>query len=172
MQMISQVMGVLLTVGVVISLQMKKKWQIFSVSLVVNLLSAVTVLLADGFNSAVLVNCLGCVQIVVTLWHDEKGFPPPVWEKLAFLALYVGAGVLGYNKPLDLLSILAAVFYMLSVFQKKEQWVRIFLLGNMASWAVYYTILKNTAVFGQFAGIASSVIALVRYGRKKSSEKE
>jgi hypothetical protein len=84
-----------------------------------------------------------------------------------FFALYMVLCVLGYHKPLDLLSFVAAAFYMLSVFQKKEQTMRLFLLGNMSTWAVYHLILRSTSFFAQLAGITSSVIALVRYRKGK-----
>ncbi|MBQ8893775.1 MAG: YgjV family protein [Clostridia bacterium] len=164
---IGQILGILVTAGVVISLQMKKKWQMLLVSVAVNLLAAANILLLDQINSAVLVNCLACVQIGVSLWHDHRGTKVTLAEKIIFLALYLSLGIMGYEKPMDLLSILAAMLYMLSVFQKKEQYVRLFLMGNMSVWTVYHLILGSTAVFAQLAGITSSVIAIIRY--KKSS---
>lgn len=164
---VGQALGLLITVGVVLSLQMKKKGQILTVSLMANLLSAGNVLLLDGFNSAVLVNVLACLQILVTFWHEKKQLAMPVWEKLAFFGLYMALCVWGYHKPLDLLSFVAATFYMLSVFQKKEQHIRLFLLGNMTTWAVYHLILGSTALLAQLAGITSSVIALIRYRKDK-----
>lgn len=164
---IGQIFGLLVTVSVVLSLQMKKKGQILALSIIVNLFSVGNILLLDGFNSAVLVNVLACLQILMTFWHEKKNLAVPLWEKLLFFALYMVLCVLGYHKPLDLLSFVAAAFYMLSVFQKKEQTMRLFLLGNMSTWAVYHLILRSTSFFAQLAGITSSVIALVRYRKGK-----
>ena len=100
------------------------------------------------------------------LWHEFRKTEPSLAEKIIFLVLYVVGGAMGYHVPLDLLSITAAVFYMLAVFQKKEQNIRLFLLGNMATWTVYHAILGSTAIFAQLAGIVSSVIALIRYRKQ------
>ena len=164
---LGQIFGLLGAVGVVVSLQMKKKWQILAVSVFVNICGAVNILLLDQFNSGVLLNLLACLQIGATTWHEHKEIPIPLWEKLVFLGLYLTLGIVGYARPLDLLSILAAVFYMCSVFQKKEQNVRLFLLGNMTTWAVYHAILGSTSLIAQLAGIASSLIALWRYKKTK-----
>ena len=69
---------------------------------------------------------------------------------------------------IDVLSIIAATLYMFAMFQKKEQHIRLFLLGNMATWTVYHAIIGSTAIFAQLAGIVSSIIALVRYRKEKS----
>ena len=164
-----QGLGLLVIVGVIISLQMKKKWQILTVSILVNLLSVGNILLLDRFNSAVLVNLLACVQIPVSIWHDRRKIPVSIWEKVIFFTLYMVLCVLGYHKPLDLFSFLASILYMLSVFQQKEQLVRLFLLGNMTTWAVYHFILGSTALFAQLAGITSSLIAIIRYHRKNNA---
>jgi membrane associated rhomboid family serine protease len=78
-------------------------------------------------------------------------------------------GLLGYNTPLDILSIVAAVFYMLAVFQKKEQNTRLMLLVNLGTWTVYHTIIGSTAVFAHVAGLISSLIALYRYRNSNKS---
>ncbi|MEE1012108.1 MAG: YgjV family protein, partial [Acutalibacteraceae bacterium] len=75
----------------------------------------------------------------------------------------------GNGTPLDLLSTVAAVFYMIAMFQKKEQHIRLFLLANLSCWTVYLTITGSTSVFAQIAGIISSLIALFRY--RKSNKK-
>ena len=69
-----------------------------------------------------------------------------------------------------ILSIVAAVFYMISMFQKKEQNVRLFLLANMSAWTIYHAVIGSTAIFAQIAGIISSLIALFRYRKKEKRD--
>lgn len=160
---IAQFLGILVTVGVIITLQMKKKKQMLMVSVIVNLLSAANILLLDGFNSGVIVCCVAVLQLLVSIWHEFKNTEAGPAEKIIFLVLYVAGGVIGIKIPLDILSTVAAVFYMLAVFQKKEQNIRLMLLANLTTWTVYHSILGSTAVFAQIAGIISSLIALYRY---------
>ncbi len=160
---IAQFLGVLVTIGVIATQQMKKRKQMLIVSLAVNALSAANILLLDSFNSGVIVCCVAVVQLLVSIWHEIKNTDIKLPEKIFFLVLYVAGGMLGVKVPLDLLSVFAALFYMLAVFQKKEQNIRLMLLVNLTTWTVYYSIIGSTAVFAQVAGIISSLIALCRY---------
>lgn len=168
---IAQILGILVTIGVIVNLQLKKKKQMLILSIIINLMSAANILLLDGFNSGVTVCLVAVIQLFVSLWHERKNTDVSLAEKIIFLVLYVMGGVLGYNNPLDLLSIFAAVFYMLAFFQKKEQNIRLMLLVNLSTWTVYHTIIRSTAVFAQVAGLISSLIALYRY-RNKDKKKE
>lgn len=163
---IGQILGILVTVGVIVTLQLKKKKQMLIVSVFVNAMTAANILLLDEFNSGVIVCSVAVLQLLLSIIHEFKGTQPPRIEQIIFLVLYVAGGALGYQSPVDLLSIVAAVFYMLAVFQKKEQNIRIMLLVNLSLWTVYHTILQSTAVFAQIAGIVSSLIALYRFRKK------
>lgn len=161
-----QIVGVLVTVTVIIIQQLKKRKQILWASVFVNILGALNVLLLNGFGSGVIVNFVAIVQILVAIWHESRNTTENTIEKVVFLILYVGCGILCYSSPIDILAVLAAVFYMIAMLQKKEQRIRICLLVNMTTWTVYHAILGSTAIFAQIAGIISSIIALYRYRKK------
>ena len=163
---IGQAVGILVTIGAVVNLQLKKKQHMYILSIIVNILSALNILLLGGFSSGVLICLVADIQIAMAIWHDKKQTQARLPEQIIFLALYVVSGLLGFNTWIDVLSIVAAVLYMLAMFQKKEQNIRLFLLGNMATWTVYHAVLGSTAIFAQLAGIVSSLIALARYRKK------
>ncbi len=163
---IGQALGVIVTIGAIVTLQLKNKKQMLLVSAGVNILAAFNILLLDSFSSGVIINLVAVLQIVLSLWHEKKNTDVTLPEKIIFLVLYVTGGALGFKSAIDILSIVAAVFYMLAMFQKKEQRIRLFLMGNMLSWTIYHAVLRSTAIFAQLAGIASSVIALIRYRKK------
>ncbi len=164
---IGQAIGVLVAIGAVVNLQLKKKRRMLLLSIVVNMLSALNILLLGQSGSGVVIMVVAIVQILFSLWHDKKDTDVTLIEKILFFILYVFGGALAYKSPIDLLSIVAAVCYMFAMFQKKEQNIRLFLLVNMSSWTVYFIVLKSTAVFAQLAGIISSLIALYRYRKDK-----
>ncbi len=163
---IGQIVGILVTIGAIVNLQLKKKQHMYILSIIVNILSALNILLLDGFSSGVIICLVADVQIAVAYWHDKKQTDVKLAEKIIFFALYVAGGLLGFNTWIDVLSIIAAALYMFAMFQKKEQNIRLFLLGNMATWTVYHAVLGSTAIFAQIAGIISSVIALIRYRKQ------
>lgn len=168
---IAQIFGVFVTLGVILTLQLKKKKQMLIVSVFVNAFTAANILLLDGFNSGVVVCLVAVLQLFLSIWHEYKNTQSGIAEKIIFLILYAAGGLIGYKIPLDLLSTVAAVFYMLAVFQKKEQNIRLMLLVNLSFWTVYHSVLGSTAVFAQIAGIISSLIALYRY-RNADKNKE
>lgn len=164
---IGQALGIVVTIGAILTMQIKNRKPMLIVSAVVNVLSALNILLLDKFSSGVIICLVAVLQIIFSLMHEKKGTEIPLAEKIVFFVLYVAGGILGFEKGIDVLSIIAAVLYMLAMIQKKEQHIRLFLLGNMATWTVYHTILGSTAVFAQLAGIISSLIALYRYRKNK-----
>ena len=163
---IGQVLGILVTIGAIVNLQLKEKKHMFVLSIVVNILSSLNILLLGEWSSGVIICAVAVIQILFSIWHDKKGTEAKLPEKILFLVLYVGGGLLGYKTPIDILSIVAAVFYMIAMFQKKEQNIRAFLLANMSCWTVYHFVLGSTAIFAQIAGIISSLIAMYRYRKK------
>lgn len=164
---IGQVLGLFIVAGVILTQQLKKRKQMLAVSVVVNLMTAANILLLENFNSGVIVCCVAVLQLFVSLWHEAKNTQSSTVEKIIFMVLYVAGGAIGVKAPIDLLSIFAAVFYMLAVFQKKEQNIRLMLLANLSLWTVYYAIIGSTAILAQIAGIVSSLIALYRYRNKE-----
>lgn len=164
---IGQIIGILVTIGAIINLQLKKKQHMFILSIVVNILSALNILLLDKeLSSGAIICLLAVVQIVVAYIHDKKQTNVHIAEQIVFFILYVAGGLLGFKTWIDILSIVAAALYMFAMFQKKEQHIRLFLLGNMATWTVYHAVLGSTAIFAQIAGIISSIIALIRYRKQ------
>ncbi len=163
---IAQFFGILVTAGVILNLQLKSKRQMLILSIVINLLSSLNVLLLDGFTSGMIICAVAVLQLIMQLWHDHKGTETKVPEMIFFSILYVGGGIIGFEKWIDILAIIAAVLYMTAMFQKKEQRIRLILLANLSTWTVYHAILGSTAFFAQVAGIISSVVALVRYRKK------
>ncbi|MBQ3537267.1 MAG: YgjV family protein [Clostridia bacterium] len=166
-EIIGQVLGIAVTVGAVVSLQLKKKRQMLIMSAVVNVLSALNIFCLSDSYSGVIICLVAVLQIFFSLWHEKKNTEPKIPENIIFLILYIAGGAVGFGSPIDILSIIAAVLYMLAMIQKKEQRIRIFLLGNMASWTIYHAYFRNSAIFAQIAGIISSLIALFRYRKTK-----
>ena len=160
---IGQVLGLFVTAVVILTLQLKKKKQMLIASIASNILSAANILLLGSFNSGVIVCCVAVFQLILSLWHEHKKTDVTIIEKIIFLILYVTGGAIGFATWIDLLCIVAAVFYMLAMLQKKEQHIRLFLLANLSTWIIYHSILGSTAVFAQIAGFISSVIALYRF---------
>ena len=117
---IGQALGIVVTIGAILTMQIKNRKPMLIVSAVVNVLSALNILLLDKFSSGVIICLVAVLQIIFSLMHEKKGTEIPLAEKIVFFVLYVAGGILGFEKGIDVLSIIAAVLYKLLVLYRGE----------------------------------------------------
>lgn len=163
---IAQFLGILIFIGSVICMQPKKKIHIILISAVINILSALNILLLDQFGSGVIINLVAVLQVALALRHECKGTEPSKAEKIVFLIVYLVCGFASFRQALDILPIVAVVFYLMAIFQKEEQRLRMYMLGNAVAWTIYHGVIGSTAVIGQIANGCSAIIAIWRYYKK------
>ena len=171
---IAQAFGIFATLCCFAMPLFKKKWQMLLVNVAGNLFFILNLLLLGahsgdwlGNATAMIVNLVSLVQVLISYRHVQKGTPVTKAENLVFLALYVGMGFIGFNRVLDFLPIIASVFNMLAVFQKDEQKTRYLVLCNASIFCTYYIIIGSTSLLAELMAVITTVIALIKY-RKNS----
>lgn len=167
---IAQAFGIFATLCCFAMPLFKKKWQMLLVNVAGNLFFILNLLLLGahsgdwlGNATAMIVNLVSLVQVLISFRHVQKGTPVTKAENLVFLALYVGMGFIGFNRALDFLPIIASVFNMLAVFQKDEQKTRYLVLCNASIFCTYYIIIGSTSLLAELMAVITTVIALVKY---------
>ena len=164
---IGQALGILAIAMTILMFQLKNKTHMLFVNIISNAAVARNVLfIKNEFNSGVIICLIAIVQIIVSHIHDKKGTEVPVIEKIIFFVFFFSGGLFGFTGPKEILPIIAAVFYMIAMFQKNPQRIRYILLGNMSAWVIYFISPFSTSIFAQIAGIISSVIGILRYRKK------
>ena len=181
---IGQICGIIGTIITIIMPQFSKKNQITICGMLVNLMSALNYWLIGATISAALLCVVAIVQSGVLLIHNKKETEVTTAESILFLLLYLGVGFWGmltapgfiwelsWHNVLELLPIIGAVMFMLSVFSKGEQRTRLFLCLNGAVWAIYTAIIRATTFFSCFAAMTSSIIALRKYRKPEKKDAE
>ncbi|MBE6718101.1 MAG: YgjV family protein [Ruminococcaceae bacterium] len=167
MKLASDILGYIATLMFIISFQLPKRKYILSAQAVTNFLGAVNVLLIAGLNSAVLLNLLGAIHIIVIIEHCINQKESTKKEKILFFILYVAAGLIGLRKVIDIIPLIGTLFFMGGVFQTKEQNIRIFNLVNILVYLVYYAMIGSTLIYAQIFATCSVLISLFRYRTKK-----
>lgn len=170
----AQVFGILATLCCFAMPLFKKKWQMLLVNVGGNLFFILNLLLlglhetGDLFANAtaMIVNLVSLVQVLISYWHVKKGTPVTTPENIIFLLLYVGLGFIGFNRALDLLPIAASVFNMLAVFQRDEQKTRLLVLGNASIFCAYYIIIGSTSLLAELMAVVTTLIGLIKYRKK------
>lgn len=170
---VAQAFGIFATLSCFAMPLFKKKWQMLLVNVAGNLFFILNLLLLGahsgdwlGNATAMIVNLVSLVQVLISYRHVQKGTPVKKTENLIFLALYVGMGFIGFNRALDFLPIIASVFNMLAVFQKDEQKTRYLILCNASIFCTYYIIIGSTSLLAELMAVITTVIALVKYRKK------
>lgn len=175
---IGQILGLMSTVCTIILPFLKKKWQILSANIAVNLLICLNMLLIGQFGSAAFLCLVAVVQSIVSIGHNTKGTKVSLPETIIFTILYVGFGFLGiFTAPdfvwainvqnlIELMPIVGALLLMVSVFAPDEQTTRKWLLGNAIIWTVYTAIVGSTAFFTDLVCAVSTTMALYKYRKK------
>ena len=172
---IAQAFGIFATLCCFAMPLFKQKWQMLMITIGSNLFFILNLLflgLHETGNlftnaTAMLVNLVSLVQVLISYWHVKKNSPVSNLENVLFLLLYVGMGFMGFNRALDLLPIVGSVFNMLAVFQKDEQKTRYLVLCNASIFCAYYIILGSTSLLAELMAVITTVVALIKY-RKKS----
>ncbi len=162
---VAQAFGILTTVVCLVMPMMKYKWQMLVCNALSNLFAGANILLL-GQVGALPVYIIAILQVFVTLWHLWKNTSIRKWENVLFLILYLSCGLAGFQKPLDLLPTVGAMFNMLATFQLDAQRSRMFLLVNASVFTLYYLLLGSTSIFSTLITVASTAAALYRYRKK------
>lgn len=169
---VGQGCGIAVTLLSIIFPLCKKKKRMLMLSAVVNALAVANLLLIGQFGAAVFLNGFAVIHLLITLWHFSADRPIVLWEKLLFMAGYIGIGACGAvaaQNPiwmLELLPVAAVIPFCLSVIVRDEQKTRKILLANILIWMVYYIAVGSTMVLAQTVSLISTVAALITYRKK------
>lgn len=180
---VGQLLGILATIICIILPLFKKKWQMLVGTIVLNALMALNYVLIGQKGSAACLCLTAIVQSIVSLIHVVKETKVKHAEKIGFLILYVGFGIYGYvaalglsiqitiRSVLEILPIVGSVMNMISVFVRKEQSTRKYLLASAAAWSVYTAAIGSTTFFAEIFALLSTCAAMYHH-RQVTVQKE
>lgn len=110
------------------------------------------------------------------LIQSKREISERLWEKILFIALYFTAWGIGFafslgnGTPLylDLMTLVATIFFMGIVLIPRERDMRLCTLGNSLIYFTYDIINLNIAAIAKLFSIISVIVALIRYRKKKN----
>lgn len=171
---IAQAFGIFATLCCFSMPLFKRKWQMLLVNVAGNLFFILNLLFL-GYHetgsifanaTAMIVNVISLVQVLISFWHVKKDIPVTTAENIIFLILYVFMGFIGFHRILDFLPIIASVFNMLAVFQKDEQKTRYLVLCNASIFCAYYIIIGSTSLLAELMAVVTTLVGLIKYRKK------
>lgn len=177
LEIIGQAFGILAIAVSVVSMQLKKRWQILLALAFLNLFLVLNQSFL-GMSPSAIIGCgLAAVHCPINAYKVKKGIAVSRLENVIWSILYLaswGTGLylaaqMGVISWLDALPFLGIVTFICSVFVPKERDVRVFTLLNALVYLVYNALNLNVAAVSQVLTIISVVVALVRYREKKET---
>ena len=175
LEILGQIIGIILSAVSIITAQFPKRWQILLGNVFVNLLTAINLPLI-GAGLAVSAQCIvAASHCAFNIYKDRKGLSTTLAEKIIFCFLYPGAWGLGFYvsyvngsaSPYDVVPLVASTFFLVSVFLRKENHMRLCLLGTASLDVLYDILIPNTAIIAHSFTTISILIAIYRYRKQK-----
>jgi len=178
-EIIGQICGVIVFVGCLVCTQMPKRWQILLVLGFINLFSVPNQLLVGSGLTACLLCSVATVNCFINAYKSKKGLAEHLWENIIFAVLYFTAWGVGFAASLkngapfylDLMTLVATIFFLGQVFLPGEKEIRLCTFGNSFMYFLYDGINLNVAAFAKLFAMVSAIIALIRYRKKDTVDK-
>lgn len=158
---ISQIIGVLVCVFAVISLQTKNIKFAMLCQLICNGLGTVSYFLLDGGLSGCGIYLVATLQSLLFFILRTKEKEEPRWIYPIIFAAYLGCSLLTFKGPLDIVPMIAALLCAAALIQKKPFLYRTILLLNGIVWVIYDVFLPEVAYSMLVTHVIVALSALV-----------
>ena len=158
---ISQIIGVLVCIFVVISLQTKNIKFAMLCQLICNGLGTASYFLLDGGLSGCGIYLVATLQSLLFFILRTKEKEEPRWIYPIIFAAYLGCSLLTFKGPLDIVPMIAALLCALALIQKKPFLYRTILLLNGIVWVIYDVFLPEVAYSMLVTHVIVALSALV-----------
>lgn len=155
---ISQIFGLGAYVCLGMTFFIKSKKNILKLSIINSLLFAIEYVLLGAY-SAVAINIVSIVGIVWYYFDDLSNKKNNYISIIVVSILFIVFGILTYNKPVDLIVILASLSYTYSIWQTDILVYRWFGLINSMLWLLYN--VKYYAIVGVVFELLCLIVKLI-----------
>lgn len=155
----------------IIAVQLKTKKQMLLTIIVANLFFVISYLLLGAYAGALIYGILD-IEIIINMLLENKGKRTPKSLIVVYIIISIIIGIFTFNNVIDILPIIAAIFFIFTFRCRKEKYVRFLILENLISWIVYdFFVSAYLAVISDVFIAVSTIIAIIRYDIRKEVKK-
>lgn len=170
MFILAQILSFIAMVINMIAVQLQTKKQILLTIVVSNLLFIVSYILLKAYIGALTCGIVA-IEIIINTILEGKGERTPKPLIVLYLIVSILLGIISFGNFIDLLPIIASILFIFTLIQFKEKYVRLLILGNLASWVIYDFLVKAyLAGISDLFIISSTIIAIIRYDIRKEEK--
>ena len=170
MYIAGQLVGILVAIFAILSLQCKNIKGLLALQVLANGLLMLNYALLDNWSGAV-VGILAAVQTVIIFLFRSKEKDIPLYITILFMASFIVSTVFTYQKPLDILPCVAALVFVLITIQKKTSVCRKYALLNNILWIIYDIGAGAwTTLITHILLLISAIVGIIRLDIKKDKQ--
>lgn len=163
---IAQVFGILGIAANVSSMQFKKRKQILIALLFLNLFSALNFVFLGTWSSTY-ISFFAVAEMIINYLFERKNKPVPKLLVALYIVINILLGMLTFTGPLDIVPIICAIIFCITILLKDEQQIRFAMLINQCFWLVYdLSVGAYMFAVSNVLTIISISIAIIRYSKK------
>ena len=182
MYILGQICGIIGAIVSIFKPLFRRKVHILICVFIVNVMCTLNFVLIGKVGAAAFVCMVAILQATISIIHEYRNTSISDIEKIIFLCLYVGVGLLGvvtakgfvwelsWKNALELMPVIGALMLMFSVFAKTVQHTRYFLLLNGLVWLFYNAIVGATTLFTNIVTVCFTSYAIWKYREIKESK--
>jgi hypothetical protein len=163
MFVLAQIISLFALLANVVGIQLKKKQHILFSFIIAATFFTISFILLGAYSGAVICAIAG-VQTVTNYIFERRQRKFPNWLTMAFIVISIIGGIATYHNIYDILPVIGAIAYILSIVQTQESRIRKITLFTLVLWIVYDIIVAAyVTVAGDAMFFISAMIAIVRY---------
>ena len=163
---IAQIFGILGIIFNVIAPQMKTKKTIMIVLFGINLAAAFNFLFLNSLSGS-LICFFGALETVINYLFDRKNIKVPIYIIGLYIIINLILGFSTYKSIIDILPIICALLYCVTICTKEEKNIRKLMFINQFTWLIYDLITKSYMLsISNVLTLISVVISYYRYDIK------
>lgn len=167
MFLIAQIIGGIVLILTVISVQFKTKEKILLCQILANVLIAIQYFLLNALTGAV-VSVINVIRCLIFYFYKKKNMKPSVFFLVVFIIIAVVSGILTWQSIFSIIPIIAAIIFTYGLWQDNVKVTKICTALTAGNWTIYNVIVK--AYVGAIQSIAETTSAIIAIIREKKNK--
>lgn len=165
----AQIIGVIVLIITVTSIQFKAKEKILICQIIANVLVAIQYFLLNALTGAV-VAVINVIRCIIFYYYKKKNKKPSIIFLTIFIIVAIVSGILTWQNGFSIIPIIATIVFTYGLWQDNVKITRICTAITAGNWTIYNVIVKAYA--GALQSVAECSSAIIAMWRNKEKTKE
>ena len=162
MFILAQILGGIVLILTVISVQQKTKEKILIFQIIANIVISIQYFLLDALTGGV-VSIINIIRCCIFYLYKKKNMKPSVTFLAIFILIAIVSGIWTWQNIFSVIPIIAAIVFTYGLWQDNVKITKICTAITSGNWGIYNLIVKAyVGALQSLAEFTSSIIAIVR----------